>query len=115
VANTNSTQKQEWIAQSKLPPKKAHLEALGKYKDKVLHSQVLVMGYTPAERTKGGIILTARARDEDRFQGKIGLVVAMGPGAFKDDAIAKFKMAATMYPSIRWVMAHTNASTRSGE
>lgn len=56
----------------------------------VLHSQVLVAPYIQPERTRGGIILTSRSRDEDRFQGKACLVLAVGPGAFQDDGIAKF-------------------------
>jgi co-chaperonin GroES (HSP10) len=56
----------------------------------VLHSQVLVMGYIKPAVSKGGIILTDNAVEEDRFQGNVGLVVGLGKGAFKDDNIAKF-------------------------
>jgi co-chaperonin GroES (HSP10) len=84
MAKSNAAQKQEEISQSKLPSRAAHLAALGKFPDQVLHAQVLVMQYTAPERTQGGIILTPKAREEDRFQGKVGLVVAMGPGAFED-------------------------------
>jgi co-chaperonin GroES (HSP10) len=90
MANSNVTQKMRDIAQSKLSSKQAHLAALGKYADEVLHSQVLCMTYVQPEKTSGGIILIDKSRDEDRFQGKIALVIAMGPGAFKDDAVAKF-------------------------
>ena len=90
LANSNATQKMREIAESALPSKKAHLAALGTYTDEVLHSQVLCMTYVQPEKTSGGIILIDKSRDEDRFQGKIALVVAMGPGAFKDDAVAKF-------------------------
>lgn len=90
MANSNASQKMREIAESKLPSKKAHLAALGSYTDEVFHSQILCMTYVQPERTAGGIILTHKSQDEDRFQGKIALVIAMGPGAFKDDAIAKF-------------------------
>lgn len=56
----------------------------------VLHSQVLVMGYIPPAVSKGGIILTDKTVEEDRFQGNVGLVIALGKGAFKDDNIAQF-------------------------
>jgi co-chaperonin GroES (HSP10) len=90
MANSNATQKMREIAESKLPSKKAHLKALGIYADEVFHSQVLCMTYISPEKTQGGIIIPDKPKDEDRFQGKIGLVIAMGPGAFKDDAVAKF-------------------------
>ena len=56
----------------------------------VLHSQVLVAGYVRPGQTKGGIFLTDRAIEEDRFQGNIGMVIALGKGAFKDDPVAQF-------------------------
>lgn len=91
LANSNAAQKMREIAISKLPPKEAHLDALdGQFKDQVLHSQVLVMTYVASEVTKGGIIRPHKAIEEDRFQGKIGMVIAMGPGAFKDDTVAQF-------------------------
>lgn len=83
-------QKMREIAQSKLPSKKAHLAALGEYTDEVLHSQVLCMTYCQPEKTQGGILLPDNSLQEDRFQGKIALVIALGPGAFVDDAVAKF-------------------------
>jgi co-chaperonin GroES (HSP10) len=56
----------------------------------VLHSQVLVAGYVPSNRTAGGIFKTDKTVEEDRWQGNIGLVIALGKGAFKDDSVAKF-------------------------
>jgi len=70
--------------------KQAHLHHLGEFTDKVLHAQVVVMTYISPARTKGGIILTQKAKEEDRFQGKAALVIAKGPLAFKDDGVAKF-------------------------
>lgn len=80
------------IAESDLPSKKALLKALGDIKDEaeVFHSQVLVVGYIHPAKTKGGIITTDNARAEDQWQGTIGLVIKLGPGAFKDDSVAKF-------------------------
>ena len=56
----------------------------------VFHSQVLVAHYIQPAKTKGGIIRTDSAVQEDRFQGNCFLVIGLGKGAFKEDAIAKF-------------------------
>ena len=42
------------------------------------------MVYVRPEKTKSGIILTSNTRDEDRIQGKVGLVLKKGPQAFVD-------------------------------
>lgn len=92
MANTNAIQKQREIAESTLPSREAHLAALA-LKDgelQVLHSQVLCITYVRPSRTKGGIILTEKTQEEDRFQGSIGLVIAMGSGAFKDTRAVQF-------------------------
>lgn len=46
--------------------------------------QVLVGTYIRPQRTKGGILLTEKIRDEDLYQGKTGLVLKVAPGAFID-------------------------------
>lgn len=51
----------------------------------VTRAQVLVAIYKRPERTKGGLVLPDSVRDEDKFQGKVGLVLAVGPDAFVDD------------------------------
>ena len=55
-----------------------------------LHNFILVATYIQPEKTKGGVFLPDRSLDEDRFQGKVGLVLAIGPMAFVDDAVNKF-------------------------
>lgn len=65
--------------------------AVGSLKEvSVLHNLVLVATYVKSERTAGGILLPDKTKDEDRFQGKVGLVLARGPIAFKDDAYNNF-------------------------
>lgn len=55
------------------------------------HNLILVGTYVRSDKSKGGIIIGAdRTRQEDRFQGKIGLVLKVGPMAFKDDNVNKF-------------------------
>lgn len=78
------------IAESSSDPRKALLSAIGKCDHLVLHSQVLVGTYIRPAKTAGGIYMTDNTLQEDEFQGTIGLVLALGPGAFKDDGIAKF-------------------------
>lgn len=57
---------------------------------KVLHNQILVGIYIRPEKTKGGIFLSDTTRGEDKYQGKVGLVLKKGPLAFVDDAHNKF-------------------------
>ena len=59
-------------------------------KIEVLHNQILVGVYIRPEKTTGGILLTPQTRDEDRYQGKAGLVLKKGPLAFVDDDNNKF-------------------------
>lgn len=55
------------------------------------HNLLLVATYVRSDKSVGGVILGgARTRDEDRFQGGTGLVLKVGPAAFKDDAVNKF-------------------------
>lgn len=73
-------------------PKKELLNNLGDLSAfEIFNNQVLVAVYIRPDKTKGGIYLTDKARDEDRYQGKVGLVIAMGPTAFVDDSQSWFK------------------------
>lgn len=55
------------------------------------HNQILVGIYIRPAVTSGGVILTDKSIDEDKWQGKAGLVLAVGPMAFKDDARNSFE------------------------
>jgi co-chaperonin GroES (HSP10) len=50
----------------------------------VLQNMVLVATYIRPEKTKGGLFLPDSAKEEDVYQGKVGLVLKMGPSAFED-------------------------------
>lgn len=52
--------------------------------------QVLIGTYVRPKKTDGGILLTDKYRDEDLYQGKVGLVLKVAPGAFEDGPEAKF-------------------------
>lgn len=67
-------------------PRDKLLEQLGDLSGVELwHNQVLCAIYVAPEKTKGGIIRPASNVDEDRYQGKVGLIVKMGPTAFAKD------------------------------
>ena len=67
-------------------PRQIVLDALGDIsKCEVFHNQVLCAVYERPEKTKSGIFLTDTTREEDRHQGKVGLIVKMGRLAFKSD------------------------------
>lgn len=73
-------------------PKKSILDDLGSIDDvEIFNNQLLVAVYIRPEKTKSGIYLTDKNRDEDRYQGKVGLVVKKGSQAFVDDTNAWFK------------------------
>lgn len=57
----------------------------------VFHNQTLVMVYIRPDKTASGLFLADSTRDEDRFQGKAGLVVKKGLLAFVDDEHNKFQ------------------------
>jgi len=67
-------------------PKEEILKALGDISQIELFNNLILWAvYIRPEKTKGGIILTDGVRSEDRFQGTVGLLFAMGPSAFQAD------------------------------
>lgn len=54
-------------------------------KYQVLYDNVLVATYVMPARTSGGIILTDKSIDEDRWQGITGMVLKLGDTAFRFD------------------------------
>jgi len=68
-----------------LDPKADLLERLGDISEfEVLHNHVIVAVYMRPEKTKSGIILPDQHRAEYAYQSKCGIVIALGPNAFKD-------------------------------
>lgn len=66
-------------------PKAVLLEQVGDIsKVEVFNMQVLVAVYIRPEKTKSGLYLSDKARDEDRYQSKVGLIIKKGPTAFVD-------------------------------
>lgn len=67
-------------------PREALLKELGDLsKVEVFNNQVLCAVYIRPEKTKSGLYIADSTRDEDKFQGKVGLIVKMGPQAFESD------------------------------
>ena len=75
-------------------PKAMLMDKLGALPPRlVMFNHVLVAIYEPGEtatKTKGGIIIPDKTKSEYIWQGAAGLVVAMGPKAYKDDETTKF-------------------------
>ncbi|MEN9931891.1 MAG: hypothetical protein RIS17_464 [Pseudomonadota bacterium] len=53
----------------------------------LLRNRVLVATYIRPEKTSGGIIRPDQLREEDKWQGKAGLVLKIGPSAFDFEEI----------------------------
>lgn len=62
-------------------PKQEILDKLGDLSSvEIARNEVLLAIYQRPEKTPGGIILTHNNLKEDIYQGKVGLVVKIGPG-----------------------------------
>ena len=97
-------------------PKDVILDALGDVSEfGVWHNQVLVAVYERPERTRSGIILADTTRDEDKFQGKVGLVVKLGPQAFVDDDKWTFANKANLHDWVWFRAAESYAVTVNGK
>ncbi len=59
--------------------------ASGLGQETFLGSLVFVATYVTPQKSTGGLWMPEKKIDESRFQGKCGLVLAMGPTAFKYD------------------------------
>lgn len=68
-------------------PKEKIMQEIGDISGfKLLNNQILLAVYIRPEKTKSGLYLSERYRDEDRFQSKVGLLVGHGPSAFKEES-----------------------------
>jgi co-chaperonin GroES (HSP10) len=58
----------------------------------VFHHHILVAKYIRTTvGTSGRIIAASQTQKEDEYQGKVGLVIKIGPGAFLDDGAVTFR------------------------
>lgn len=66
--------------QHDVDPRKVIHQNLGDVSDiEVFNDRVLLAIYERPEKTKGGILMDIKTRKEDQYQGKICLVVKVGP------------------------------------
>src|SRR5271155_3319779 len=56
----------------------------------IMFNMVLLAAYIRPEKSKGGIIRPGSNVEEDVWQGKVGLVLKLGPDSFRDDADMSF-------------------------
>jgi hypothetical protein len=57
----------------------------------VFGSDCLVAIYRRPQRTKSGLWISDATAEEDRYQGKVGLLLKLGPYAFTDEDGSKFR------------------------
>lgn len=70
-----------------IDPKQKLLDDLSDLSNiEIFNNQILVAVYIRPTRTKSGLYLSDKTIDEDRYQGKVGLIVGMGPSAFQDES-----------------------------
>jgi len=73
-------------------PKQKLLDDIGDISAfEIFNNQILIAIYIRPNKTKSGIYLSDQSREEDKVQGKVGLVVKKGPAAFFDDTSEWFK------------------------
>lgn len=80
------------IMSHEVDPKQKLLEDLGDISTfEIFNNQILVAVYIRPIKTKSGLYLPDQSREEDKVQGKVGLVVKKGPAAFVDETSEWFK------------------------
>lgn len=80
------------IMSHEVDPKQKLLEELGDISPfEIFNNQILVAVYIRPIKTKSGLYLPDQSREEDKVQGKVGLVVKKGPAAFVDETSEWFK------------------------
>ncbi len=73
-------------------PKQDLIEKLGDLSEiEVFNNNIMVAIYIRPSKTKSGIFLTDDTTEQDKYQGKVGLIVKMGNSAFEDETGRWFK------------------------
>jgi co-chaperonin GroES (HSP10) len=68
-------------------------------------NRVLVITYVWPQKSKGGIHFIDKRRDANRYEGKTGLVIAIGPTAFRYDGSYKWEGRAPVIGDWIWYRA----------
>lgn len=103
-----------------IDPKTEILTAIGDLSEiEVFNNNLLVAIYIRPNKTKSGIILTDDTVEQDRYQGKVGLVLKMGNSAFEDETGRWFRGAevkvgdwVVFRPSDGWSVAYNGQPCR---
>lgn len=93
TVNSNVTVKGAYLHNMKHDedPKKELLDAVGDISNEdFFGAQIIVATYVRPEKTKSGIYTTSKVREEDHYQGKVGLVIARGPLAYQENEKLNF-------------------------
>lgn len=77
--------------------KPRHLELLGGEIPVATGYNLLVVMFRPPEKTASGFIIPHKTLGEYRYQGKVGLIVGVGPDAYQDKS---------KFPSGPWCKLH---------
>jgi co-chaperonin GroES (HSP10) len=86
-------------------PKREILDKLGDLSHvEIAHNEVLLAIYQRPEKTPGGIILTNNNLKEDVYQGKVGLVVKIGPGCIFKNIVIQLHDWVVTRPSDTWAL-----------
>ena len=91
MARSNAIGKLRELVETEGDVRESLFKALGKLDHLVFHAQVLV-ATNPGEKYHSGtkILRTDKDLQENQFQGSVGMVIALGKGAFVDAPGAKF-------------------------
>lgn len=86
-------------------PKQEILDKLGDLSTvEMARNEVLLAIYRRPEKTAGGIILTHNNLKEDVYQGKVGLVVKIGPGCVFPNIDIQLHDWVVVRPSDTWAL-----------
>lgn len=75
----------ERLSQSKDQRKELQASVGDLSKVELMANRVLIGTYIEPEKTSGGIIITTKTKEESIYQGTVGLVLKLGPTAYKDE------------------------------
>jgi hypothetical protein len=93
------------IAHVEHDPKREILDKLGDLTQfEVARNEVLLAIYVRPDTTPGGIAVTQKYRKEDVYQGKIGLVVKIGPGCQFPNVKIELHDWVVVRPSDTWAL-----------
>lgn len=94
-------------------PAQAVLDSVG-YLDEVdvFGYQILVGSYIRPEKTAGGLIQIEENRDEDKWQGKVHLILKIGPQAAESMELVKDEVYGSRIPEVGdWVVLRVHDGT----